>query len=197
MHHLITRDRFSRLPLFMILMYLGSTVSAIGADADAVLSKTTGVRSAPGGAPGKQMGRLLIGEAVKIQKIAGDSMLVQGATYAGWVPVEQVIRMQNFHPMREWPGPKTLEVGDGDYHPTYTATYTFGSDGTYSVTESEQTTSKMYRTVSRAGRLHSFGNIIWAKRSDVPFYSSHIFVRTENGKLCWQRHMDGRCGVSP
>jgi len=193
MHRLFTRDSFARPPLFIILMYLGSTAGAIGADADALLSKTTSVRSAPGSAPSKPMGRLLIGEAVKIQKIMGDSMLVQGATFAGWVPVEQVIRMQNFRPIHKWPGPKTLAVGDGDYD----ATYTFASDGTFSVTESEPTTNKMYRTISRTGRLHSSGNFVWAKRSDAPFYSSQIFVRTENGKLCWQRYMDGRCGVSP
>ena len=192
MHHVSTSDKISCLPLLMIL-YLGSTASAIGADADALLSKTTSVRSAPGSAQGKLMGRLLIGESVKIQKIAGDSMLVQSAKYAGWVPVEQVVRMQSFRPLREWRGPKTIAVGDGDYD----ATYTFASDGTFSVTESEPTTNKMYRTISRTGRLHSSGNFVWAKRSDAPFYSSQIFVRTENGKLCWQRYMDGRCGVSP
>lgn len=176
-----------------MITFVGGTASAIGATADAVLSKSVSVRSMPGDNSGKLIGRMLIGESVKVQNRVGNSAQVQSAKLSGWVPGEPIVSIDTFRPVHEWNGPKTLAVGDGDY----SASYKFNGDGTFVVTESESGSNKIYRTIERTGRLHSSGNFIWSQRSDVTLNASQVFVKTQTTKLCWQRQMDGRCGASP
>ncbi len=136
-----------------------------------------------------------VGLPVEVKARKADRVLVLNALgQEAWIPSRSVVSTRRFMPVDPWLHEDKLEAGDGDYE----ATYHVNRDGTFSVEETDFVAkTETYRMVTRRGRFYGWGQLFWARRPGECLYSSRVFVKASNGRMCWQGYMDGRCGRGP